>query len=535
MSKSAHLRHCVILLLANVLSLAAARATYAQALDFVTDQPEDPIHTELSDYRLVQFEQGDVAQRQPTSQMLAQADRAPTTARRPIRLASVPNMFGDFFGGGTVQLTLAPPPIAIRQIISDGPFDLFVTNPVSGFGANLNPAVPITILNGPNGPLVAMSIGNGIDGSGDQQPDTYPINEPNVPGVSPPAPGTGTVVFNNGTAVFVGQQGPNTLQAPADGSADRGDGDGWNLITNHTFFPAPVTIAIPPGGGAAIRRVKLAENNSPQPRCRWFFNYNFFNDVIGGIGDVNQYTFGWERLILDDMSIEVRLPFASTLDNDVFAGGALGRDTLIGNMTFTLKQTLLQREEYLISSGLGVAVPTSEDTRVLLGGGQEILRIESQAVHLLPFVALMATPSERVFFQSFLQLDIDANGNRVSGDLTGQAPRQIGVLQDSTLLFVDVGAGYLLYQNPDSCGITGISPVAELHYSTTLQDADFVAGNGLDIRGLTRRFDTLNFTLGTNFAWRDKISIRPAMVIPLRDDDDKQFDYEAIVQVNVSY
>lgn len=68
-----------------------------------------------------------------------------------------------------------------------------------------------------------------------------------------------------------------------------------------------------------------------------------------------------------------------------------------------------------------------------------------------------------------------------------------------------------------------------MHYSTPLQNSDSITAGALDIRNLVNRFDVVNLTLGLNVLTNRKFSIRPAMVIPLSDD---QFDYEAIVQAN---
>jgi hypothetical protein len=88
-----------------------------------------------------------------------------------------------------------------------------------------------------------------------------------------------------------------------------------------TSFPAVVNF---PAGGAAVRRVKIGENNSSIPRDRFIFNYSFFNDVNDGIGDVNRYTVGFEHtLFSENNSIEVRFPIASTLDVVQIAGGRL--------------------------------------------------------------------------------------------------------------------------------------------------------------------------------------------------------------------
>lgn len=525
----------IVLLVAMVIvSVKSAAGQEGDESDLVVPAPVFDV--EFTDYVDLDVLMAQAQPRPPGGQPPAELSaRQPTPTPRPStsRLSSVPNMFGDFFGGGASQAFFAPPPIVFRQVVSDGPFDLFVTNPITGPGAFLNPAVPIFVNNGPMGARVTQSNGVGADVSGDGQPDVYPISEPIIPGISPPQmPGPGVLVYDGGTAVFVNQQGPNTQETPADGGLNQGDG--WNLIFQHTFFGAPLVVNIPPGGGAAVRRIKIAENTSPQPRCRVFFNYNFFNDVIAGIGDVNRYTFGIEHcMACQTRSIELRVPFAATLAADQTLG-VQSKDTEFGNMTIVGKQVLLQNDQSLLSAGLGVAMPTGSDSRLFLPNGQQVLHIDNESVHLLPFVAALSSPNDRWFWQSFLQFDVDTNGNPIRGDLSGRNLSQFGILQDTTLMFVDFGVGYQLYQNP-CCNISGISAVTELHYATTLQDADFANGNGFMIRDFSNRFDVVNLTLGLNIFGRNGGSIRPAVVIPLRTGDDKQFDYEAQLQANLAY
>jgi hypothetical protein len=283
-----------------------------------------------------------------------------------------------------------------------------------------------------------------------------------------------------------------------------------------------------------VRRIKIAENESPQPRDRVFLNYNFFNDVIGGFGDVNRYTVGVEKTFFCGCSsLEFRAPFASTLASDQFANGTQLKDTEFGNAAVIYKHVLYQTDCSLIAGGAGVTLPLSDPTRVFGAGGGQILEWESEAVHVLPYVAFLSTPNESWFWQAFWQFDIDANGNSVAGDINGVNLQPLGVIQDATLMFVDIGAGRRLYDNPCANCIQSVSAVAELHYSTTVQDADFINRNGLNIGTFTNRFDVLNLTLGVTLLSRSDISIRPAMVIPLRNDDDEQFDYEGVVQVNV--
>src|SRR5688572_18265144 len=54
-------------------------------------------------------------------------------------------------------------------------------------------------------------------------------------------------------------------------------------------------------------------------------------------------------------------------------------------------------------------------------------------------------------------------------------------IEEQTLLHVDLGVGYWLLRNPEASWITGFAPTVELHYTTTLEDADVAVlpGDGL--------------------------------------------------------
>jgi hypothetical protein len=231
------------------------------------------------------------------------------------------------------------------------------------------------------------------------------------------------------------------------------------------------------------------------------------------------------------MSLDFRFPFASTLANDQVVEAAAASGTEFGNLTATWKTIVWMNQSVLVAGGFGLAAPTAGDTSVLLANGRKILQIENEALHLLPYGAVLWTPTERAFFQAFLQFDIDANGNPVYGGLSGALPR-LGTLQDASLMYLDFSGGYWCYQNPSAALVTAIAPVAELHYSTTLQDEETLSGNGIALQALTKRYDVLNITLGAHIAAGDRLIITPGVSLPLRDDDDQQFDYEAMVLAN---
>ncbi len=450
---------------------------------------------------------------QPRASRLARA-----AARRRRSTYRLPSMFGDFYGGSSLQVGVRMPSIEISQMFLDNVngIDFFVTNQNDGFGADPNPAVNIIVHQAsPTGPVITMS-------NGPRAPNSptvaYPIDDPAASGFFPPeAPGPGTIVFLGGTAFFAGGDPAQAI----------GNGENWGLQYSHQFTPDPVLVNLPNGGGA-VRRIKIAENNSPIPRDRFIFNYNFFNDVFTGIGDVNRYSFGFEHTLWSESnSIEVLFPMASSLDVDQIAGGARSTDTEFGDLTLVYKHLLWQQDDFLVSGGLGMTVPTGDDAGIFATTGRQIVDLQHESTHILPFLAMLHTYESGWYWQAFLQFDFDVNGNPLRADTSGTSLQPVGVLQDQSLMFVDVGAGYWL--TDPNAGTPAVAATAELHWTGTLQDADTVNADGLNVTSLVNRYDVLNLSLGASVLVNDSFTIRPAMVVPLHDD---QFDYEAMVQMN---
>jgi hypothetical protein len=75
--------------------------------------------------------------------------------------------------------------------------------------------------------------------------------------------------------------------------------------------------------------------------------------------------------------------------------------------------------------------------------------------------------------------------------------------------------------------MAGIAMLSELHYTMTMNDADFVAGFGNQFDNI----DVLNATLGMHIQY-GLAALRIGAAAPLRDDEEKLFDAEVFVQVS---
>jgi hypothetical protein len=125
---------------------------------------------------------------------------------------------------------------------------------------------------------------------------------------------------------------------------------------------------------------------------------------------------------------------------------------------------------------------------------------------------------------------------------------QRGTIEDQSLLQLDIGGGYWLYRNPMAQYVTGIASLLELHYTTTLEDADILTFQPQPVLfefdratrefptrvgNLANRVDFLNLTIGGVIEIDRDATLAVGYVAPLRDDFDRTFDGELNVQFNL--
>ena len=166
--------------------------------------------------------------------------------------------------------------------------------------------------------------------------------------------------------------------------------------------------------------------------------------------------------------------------------------------------------------------------------------VENEAVHFLPFLGVAGSPSENFFYQTFVQLDVPSRGNSVViEDRFGSGTA--GRLNDQTLLYLDATGGAWLYRTPNPCVLRGLAAVLELHYTTTLQDADSVAavgganGNLLFFGNADNHLDVLNGSVGLHSVLSNGTTLRVGGTFPLRRGDNRLFDSEVQAQLNVPF
>lgn len=378
-------------------------------------------------------------------------------------------------------------------------------------------SAPATDPNAPASPN--QPIQNQIDNQQVQQPQQFNQALANIDSA-----GTGLGDAPNMIGDFFGTTG----STPYPHSGIGGPFDGISITASALPY---ITGNLASAPGSNVGRLKLGENVNIIPQDRVFVNYSHFQNVnIFGGTDVNRITPGFEKkfhasLFSNEtlMSVEVRTPFADTVSSnyDTTSGAAPRSATEFGNMSIWGKAVIAEGDSWLMSTGLGLTLPTADDY-VLTAGPVEVLSVDNNSVHALPFVGLAYQPG-RFFAQTFLQFDVDMNGNTVNfGGVSANA-------RDNNFLFADLSVGYWTYQSHNhSDFIQGIAPIVEIHYNTTLDDGQVIEELNVNHPG---NLAVTNMVFGVTSKMSRGKSLTLAYAAPVAGDS--QFDGEFRVLFNL--
>jgi hypothetical protein len=324
-------------------------------------------------------------------------------------------------------------------------------------------------------------------------------------------------------------------------------GSSAQLLVQTTPANGSFLVTFPMG---AARSLKIAENNKALPMDRVYFIYNGFKNAIQGQNlpplpplpfqeNIDRYTVGAEKTFLDGLgSIDVRMPFIGAFQFGDPSFPSAVRLESVGDLGLNLKGLLYGDDRLTVAAGLGITIPTAADAQIR--GFDESLRIRNEACHLLPYLGFLLAPNDDWFFQGFIQADFAASGFKLQRNGQFDGPL-VPEFTEQNLMYYDLLVGRWLYRNPCACCLTGIAALLELHYTTSIEDAQFafsppgdppttfsaVLGNPFN------RIDVLNLSAGVHVQLTELSNLRVSAVVPLRDDPgDRQFDSEVLVSFN---
>jgi hypothetical protein len=311
-----------------------------------------------------------------------------------------------------------------------------------------------------------------------------------------------------------------------------------SLVYFNYSYIGNLTVPLPSQGGV-VGTTKLSENNSPMPRDRVFFDYDNYSDVPltpGGF-NVERFSPGFEKTFFDGRtSVELRIPFASTLDSTSVAAGSPSRAVELGNVHVTLKGLFYSSEEFNMSTGLGIGLPTASDTVVTYADGSDLVRIKNQSVILTPFLAALYTPTDRLFSQVWAAIDFDSTGSNIYGNPNETGLTAFGRLYAQDLLQLDWQMGYwILRDTSPTSFLASLAPFVELHYNTPLNNAASVQISTFTVNGTSNRYNELNISGGLNAVFRNRVTVLAGVVLPLESGNSKFFDAQFGIRANWNF
>ena len=296
-----------------------------------------------------------------------------------------------------------------------------------------------------------------------------------------------------------------------------------------------------------LSRQKITENMTPVPTDRFIFDYSYFHNVPLPYGSmpVNRFTPGFEKTFFNkQFSLEMRFPFAATIENTLHTSNENRLNVVrMGDATAVLKYLFFKSEQLAMTLGLGMSLPFIEDAHLIdTATGREVIRSKHQTVHLMPYMGLLYVLNDRVFFQSYFQIDADANGNSTYvADFSGEGMLYAGKTKERTYAYTSLSLGYWLFRNYHplnnvaSDSVNGMNLMAELHWTQSIDRATGVRheqGNYIfDIGSERGNYTVVNMTLGTRYLFNEKSNVGIGYSVPLRNEN-RQFDGELRLAFN---
>jgi hypothetical protein len=288
-----------------------------------------------------------------------------------------------------------------------------------------------------------------------------------------------------------------------------------------------------------MRSFKMADNQSPIPQDRVFFNFNYFNNinqsVIRETGlpifdiQVYRYQYGFEKTFLDGYaSIGIRNSVDS-LSASSSVPGLGGTSTAFGDIDVFFKYVLWQnfrpspsasapggpfsypslfgarRDGGLVSVGLNVRAPTGPSDFA----GSTFSRGYRNAA-LQPFLGSYWSRGN-FYLQSVESLYVPTSN------------------QDVTMLYNDIGIGYFVYRNEDpQARIRAIAPTFEVHANIPLNHR----GN-LSTPDRAASPDIVDLTYGVNTLLGSRSLLSTGIVTPVTGP--RPFDFEVVAMLNIYF
>ena len=263
-----------------------------------------------------------------------------------------------------------------------------------------------------------------------------------------------------------------------------------------------------------VRGFKIADNQSPLPVNRVYYDFNYFDNVWqkvnqteqNGIDRVRIYRqlIGGEKTFWDGYaSIGVRLPI-NTITADSSTGQSTPTKTAINNFSVYTKFLFYSNQETKTFASWGVAgtIPTGPQS---FGGANYVRNYNNFDIQ--PYLGFQKS-WDKFYFLAFEAVNVPLNSH------------------DVTTLYNDYSLGYFIFRSQDkSSFIQAIAPTLELHVNVPLNHRNIYNFN--DKAGSA---DVVDFTYGLNVFFRERAQLGLGVVTPVSGP--RPFSLEALAFLN---
>jgi hypothetical protein len=355
-----------------------------------------------------------------------------------------------------------------------------------------------------------------------------------------------------------------------------------------------ISVERPAIGG---NRLNVAEANTAMPTDRVLFSYRHLsNAVSSNIFDqrtslnLDQWTVGFENTFSDSLgSIALQVPVYYQADSDLEIvsttsgsnAAIIDREWEAGDVGLILKILLIGRSSCAVSGGMALKCPTADDTSFtgrfnngfpLIGQGAVSAdptstlffhgEVENHTFNAVPFMAWSANSLSGCFTQGFVQCDVPLNASPATLSASGTIdpdstfdPQTFDVeqsarLREQILMRVNLGFGYWLCEGGRNDMVRGVAAISEVHYTTAVGSSGdalvplavfndpSLSGDSFALAARAGRddanIDIVNLSTGLAVDMGSCL-ITNGIVVPVSGDDDRAFDCEYNLQVNLRY
>jgi hypothetical protein len=286
-------------------------------------------------------------------------------------------------------------------------------------------------------------------------------------------------------------------------------------------LPRPPSPRVASSLAPSARGFKIGENQSPMPQDRFYFTFDYFNDLNGVLNRrfeapvdnlrAFRYIFGLEKTYDEGRgSLGIQLPLDSLTADSTIQGPFNkpgGTSTSLNDLTIYTKYILKRNPVTgsLISAGLAVTPTTGPST---FAGAGYLAAVHDTTVQ--PFIGYLWRRGD-FFLHGFTAIDVPTS------------------VRDVTMVYNDIGIGYYVYRDPDPDAVlTALVPTFEVHVNSPLTHGDY--NNMLDLTGTP---SVVNLTYGVSALIGPNSVFTFGVVTPMTGP--RPFNYEMLFLFNFRF